>query len=331
MQGIKIEPLERGEESQLAQIHNVSFEDHIHKYGQFSELRRISAGDVENWRKSEFFDSHGLLKAEVNRIVVGYSYAKIKQVANEKGKTYMAGYLENMSDSCSLLCVLPDWRRRKIGSKLLRDSERFIQSKGFGFIVSWAYKSDSIAKGFLKKVGYGHREKFYVEEFSEVLPLNADVEFWQKDLTKPIVSREIKEPKGYLVRLYRQGDEGDYVKIHNLAWSRYGWKITTKDAERILSGSRRERTFFVEIHDEAVGSAYFNEDGGIHLTGVTPEHRGKGVGTALLAKTFEHMQLQGYKAAYMSTSVVLEDVLALYRKLDCTRVEKLLCMVKLLI
>lgn len=59
--------------------------------------------------------------AEANKTIVGYSYAKAKQVVNENNETYMAGYLENMGDTISLLCVLPDWRRKKIGSTLLLD------------------------------------------------------------------------------------------------------------------------------------------------------------------------------------------------------------------
>jgi len=79
-----------------------------------------------------------------------------------------------------------------------------------------------------------------------------------------------------------------------------------------------------------IGSAYFDRGGGVNLAGVKPEHAGKGAGKVLLAETFGCMKGRGYEEAHMSTSVVLEGVLSLYKKLDCMRVEKLLCMVKYL-
>lgn len=330
MRQISVAPLQRWEDSQLVEVHNLSFKDHIVRYSQLSGLRSIRVDDVEDWRKMKFFDPKGLLKAEANGIV-GYCFAKGDQVLNEKGEVFLGGYLKNMGDSCSLFCVLPSWRRKRIGSALLENAELFIRSKGLRFIVAWAYKSDVIAQEFLRKTGYKHYEKFFVRDFSQVLPLNADVEFWKKDLTKSILSRDTRMRQGYSVRKHQKGDEANYAKVHNSVWAQYGQIITLEDAKRVLSDPERDQVLFIETKGEVVGSAYFDHNGGVHLTGVIPEHRRKGVGTLLLAKTFECMQSRGYKAAYMSTSVVLTGALASYKKLQCTCVDKLLCMVKTLV
>lgn len=217
----RVEPLKPSEDSQLAEVHNIAFEKCIKKYGSFSGLRGLNVEDVECWRKAEFFDPDGLHKAEAEGIV-GYCYAKLEEVVNEKREAYLAGYIKNTGDSCSLICVLPSWRRRGIGGALLERAESFIRSKGLGFAVAWSYQSDIAALEFLRKAGYAHRERFWVPEFSRAIPLNADVEFCQC------------------------------------------------------------------------------------------------------------MKDRGHEEAHMSTSVVLGGALSLYKKLDCTRVERLLCMVKYL-
>lgn len=94
---------------------------------------------------------------------------------------------------------------------------------------------------------------------------------------------------------------------------------------------KRNQVLFVEAEGEAVGAAYFDRDGGVHLDGVVPEHRGKGLGKLLLVETFEYMQRKGHEAAIMSTCVVLEGALDTYKSLGCERVDRLLCMVKNLI
>lgn len=327
MQQTSVAPLQLWEDSQLVQVHNLGFKDHIVRYGQFSELRGINANDVENWRKMRFFDAKGLLKAEADGIV-GYSFAKVERVLNEKREVFLAGYLKSIGDSCSLICVLPSWRRKGVGSALLKNSELFIQSKGLKFIVAWAYRSDGIAKEFLRKAGYKHLEKFFVKEFSHVLPLNADVEFWKKDLTKPISFGDTKMRQVYSVRRHQKGDEANYAKVYNAVWGQYGQTITLEHVKRILSDPERDQVLFIETKGEVVGSAYFDHDGSVHLVGVIPEQRGKGVGKLLLTKTFECMQSRGYEVAYVSTSVVLRGAVASYQKLQCTRVDTLLCMVK---
>ena len=326
---ISVAPVQQWEDSQIVEVHNLSFKDHISRYSQISGLRNICADDVKDWRKMKFFDPKGLLKAETEE-VVGYCFVKLDQVLNDKGEVFFGGYLKNMGDSCSLICVLPSWRRKSIGSALLENTELFIRSKGLEFIVAWAYQSDVIAQEFLGKAGYKHHEKFFVREFSQVLPLNADVEFWKKDLTKSILPRDVGMSQGYSVRKHGRGDEANYAKVHNSVWGQYGQTIAPEDAERVLSDPQRDQILFIETKGEVVGSAYFDLDGGVHLTGVIPEHRRKDVGTLLLAKTFECMQSRGYKAAYMSTSVVLRGALALHKKLQCTCVDKLLCIVKIL-
>jgi len=309
------------EHCKLTEVHNLGFARHIRKYGRFSGTRQLSRGDIEEWRRDPLFDPRGLLKAQVKGDIVGYCYAKVKKEANEKGELYTVGHLER-------LCVVPSWRRKGIGSLLLANAEKFLWSKGFGFVITWA-KSDLSALRFLEKNGYKHRREFFIEDFSRVLPLNADMEFWRKDLTEEILPREMELSSDCLVRSFRSGDEVHFVDIYNHVWGAYGRQVMNIDcAKRRIYNQRIEQVFFVELDGKPVGCTEVDKDGGVNLVGVIPEYRRRGIGTVLLSKTLKYLKRKGHKASYMDTGVPLRGALALYKKLGYKKVEELCCMVK---
>lgn len=317
------------EHHKLVEVHNLGFADHVYRYGRFSGMRRLSIGDIEDWRRDPLFDPRGLLKAQVKGAIVGYCYAKVREEANENGEFYTAGHLEKMGDSCSLLCVAPSWRKKGIGSLLLADAEEFLRSEGMRFIVAWVYKSDRSARRFLGRVGYKHQRRFFVEDFSKVLPLNADVEFWRKDLTKELLPTGMKLSAEYSVRPCRSGDEVHFADIYNHVWGPYGRRVMSADrAKAMIRNQRVEQVFFAELDGKPVGCSEVDKDGRVNLVGVIPKYQRRGIGTVLLSKTLEYPKRKGHKASYMGTGVPLRGALALYRKLGYEKVEELYCMVK---
>lgn len=310
---------------EIVRVHNLGFAHHIRKYGRFSGMREISVGDIEEWTLDQLFNPKGLLKAQVNGDIVGYCYAKVKEEANEKAEFYKSGHLERIGDSCSLLCVVSAWRRNGVGSLLLTNAEQYLQSTGLRFAVAWVYKSDLPAVRFLEKADYKHQREFYIEDFSKVLPLNADVEFWRKDLTKELLPHGMKLSPDYLVRPFKTGDEVHFAHIYDSVWGQF---MTVESAKRRICSQRTEQVFFVELDGKPVGCTRVDKDGWINLVGVIPEYHGRGIGTVLLLKTLEYLKRKGQKASYMATGVPLRNALALYRKLGYRKVEELYCMVK---
>jgi len=292
-------------------------------------MKDLSPREIDEWRSDLLFDPRGLLKAQVKSNVVGYCYAKIERETNEKGEFYASGHLGRMGDSCSLVCVTPSWRGRGIGSLLLANAEQFFRSKGFRFVVAWVYKSDLSARKFLEKGKYKHHREFFVEDFSKVLPLSADIEFWKKDLAKKLLPDGVKLSLKCSARPSRKGDEVHFASIHNRVWCPYGRQVlTAEDARRRIHNQRIEQVLFAELDGRPVGCTEVQRDGSTNLVGVIPEYRRRGIGAALLLKTLEYLKRKGHKVSYMATGVPLRAALALYEKLGYRKIEELHCMVK---
>ncbi len=60
------------------------------------------------------------------------------------------------------------------------------------------------------------------------------------------MSREMSLPKGYLVRECQEGDEVDYVRVHNSLSSQYGQTITVDEVKRKLRNPKRDKVLFTE-------------------------------------------------------------------------------------
>jgi GNAT superfamily N-acetyltransferase len=60
--------------------------------------------------------------------------------------------------------------------------------------------------------------------------------------------------------------------------------------------------------------------GGIQNIGITPEHRGKGIGTALIRQTLLGFQAAGLSRAYLEVTVRNSGALRLYRRLGFRRI-----------
>lgn len=204
-----------------------------------------------------------------------------------------------------------------------------MRSRKTRFIVAWAYKSDLSALGFLENYNYEHRREFFIEDFSKVLPLSADMEFWRKDLTKEILPSGVKMSVNCLVRSYRSGDEVHFADIYNRVWGPYGRQLmSVNSAKRRICSQQIEQVLFVELDGKPVGCIEVDRNGEVNLVGVIPEYQRRGIGTVLLSKTLEHLKQIGRKSSYMDTGVPLKGALALYKKLGYEKVEELYCMVK---
>jgi mycothiol synthase len=141
-------------------------------------------------------------------------------------------------------------------------------------------------------------------------------------------------PAGYCLRPYEVGDEEAWARLLNAAFA-------TEDREPVsmepasfekeyplTSGCDRSWIFFAEqLEDGAlVGTTAAWEAelegkrmGLIHWVAVAPDHRGRGLGEALMAAALHAMRDRGHTQAFLNTDVVLRSAVRLYERVGFKR------------
>jgi GNAT superfamily N-acetyltransferase len=137
----------------------------------------------------------------------------------------------------------------------------------------------------------------------------------------PICVREERRMGSVVVRAYRAGDAAAF-KALNIAWIEHYFRVEPKDIEaldhpeRILADGA---IAMAEIDGEPVGACALikRPEAGvweIAKMGVTPRHRGAGIGTALMTYLIELAPSLGAKSLYIETNSALTPAIKLYEK-----------------
>lgn len=123
---------------------------------------------------------------------------------------------------------------------------------------------------------------------------------------------------GYLLRTYRDGDETGLARVY--AACDLG-KTTPK---AVREGIIHEpcftpyRLFVAECAGDIVGTAaaWIEDDdpsaGYLHMVGLLPEHRGKGLGKALVCAAIRHTRSEGFRVQRLKTDDFRTAAICLY-------------------
>lgn len=123
------------------------------------------------------------------------------------------------------------------------------------------------------------------------------------------------------VRAFRAGDEAAF-KALNVEWIEHYFRLEPKDLEALENPTRilaDGAIAMAEIDGEAVGTCALikrPEPGmwEIAKMGVTPKHRGAGIGAALMAYLIEIAPRLGARTLYIETNSALAPAIRLYEK-----------------
>lgn len=123
------------------------------------------------------------------------------------------------------------------------------------------------------------------------------------------------------VRAFRDGDAAAF-KALNVEWIEHYFRLEPKDIEALDNPARilaEGAIAMAEIEDAAVGTCALikrPEPGmwEIAKMGVTPRHRGAGIGVALLAYLIEIAPSLGARTLYIETNSALTPAIKLYEK-----------------
>ena len=129
---------------------------------------------------------------------------------------------------------------------------------------------------------------------------------------------QIKIPTGFNLRHYRTGDDECWEKIIEAALGKKNFTETIKShtfftAQRVLFICDNEKPI-------ATATAWLNADnpksiGQVHMVGVYPEFRGKGLGFQIILATLHQMKREGKRGAALLTDDSRLSAISIYLKL----------------
>ena len=135
-------------------------------------------------------------------------------------------------------------------------------------------------------------------------------------------------PEGYILRLYRPGDEPFFFEVMEQAgWPGWNEKRLRPWQERLLQDG-----WFMVVHLESerlVATAMalqdceeFGEPGGeIGWVACVPSHRRRGLGTAVTVAALRRLLAEGFRYVHLYTEPWRTGALAMYRRLGFVSVQ----------
>jgi mycothiol synthase len=116
-----------------------------------------------------------------------------------------------------------------------------------------------------------------------------------------------ESPPGYSVRLLNPGEEDALTVILSEAFPEVGWDLE-RTHRALINAPDVEAIYVATYQDAPVATASvrylpdkFPDEGMVHWVGALSEHRGKGLGRAVVLRVLHHFREDGYTASALET------------------------------
>ena len=286
---LHIRPLSWGDIEAIARLHRASEPiDHGGRIGEAVVL-------LHRWRRPGFSPEHCLV-AEAGGAIVGYVY-----------RSHLEG-----TDICQVDGVVhPALRRRGIGLQLLERVAAEARLAGARVLDARVREDETAAVAFCQATGF------------------RPVRVWYRMWLEPVRVPPGAVPPGYALRTFRpHHDEATYASVVTRAFAGH-WGVRHTTPERV-AGMVSEPGFdpadivLATCQADVVGAAHvrFIERevagrrlgvGHIGSLGVLPDHRGCGLGRALLFACLRRCRQRHVRAAELDVDEGNEPAIRLYR------------------
>ena len=274
-----------GDEKQIVELWNECLLNDPINSNRFRNLVLLDAN----------FDPNGLRLAFDQEQLVGCVYAvrRLLPMINTE--------LEPQNGWITFFFVHANYRKNKVGNKLMQDAIAFLKSEGRKYVFFSSYAPNYIVPGidestypeayqFLQTLGF---KKLYS-------PVAMDRNLVDFSLTEE--TRQLKtdrEVEGYTISLAKDKDLYEVIQFANITFnSDWGRAIR----EGILRGLPLERVLIARHESKVVGFCLYGGYEGIPERfgpfGVDPSQQGKGLGKLLLNLCLHQMRAEGLHNAW---------------------------------
>jgi ribosomal protein S18 acetylase RimI-like enzyme len=252
-------------------------------YKQFEDFRPDTVEDMELSKKTPNFSSSGMFIAEQDGIPVGVVNAFVDRFREEK------------IGSLRVLGVVPEFRRRGIGRRLLETGIESLRKRGMEVVQGWTRECGAACKSLLEGTGFALTRTFCsMRADLKAIPCNIG-EHEDLRMRKIAMNRDDIE----LVRWLHNETFKDHFNFRPRTSEEYQFWLTHKPW-----GCDTVGVFIAYLDGKPVGFVEAGVDtrsneqegakrGWILSTGVLKQNRNKGIGTAMVRHAMEFLKSQG--------------------------------------
>lgn len=199
----------------------------------------------------------------------------------------------------TLIAVMPDARRRGMGSRMLDAAEDYLRRQGRSEALVSPYAPGYFLPGVDVQAYEGALGFFTSRGYSEVYqPLAMETSLWDTVRPEWVVAREA-ELVASGIRFERYSPELTLPLLEFAAREFAGdWvRVVRESAARILAGDNPDRLFAAHLNGRVLGFVH-HENERFGPIGVAAEERGRGLGQVLMFRALDAMRAAGFRTAW---------------------------------
>ena len=316
---------EKGDEESIAEIYNKAFQRQISTLPKIYQYRMVIPEDVIHWRNN---GAHTFWIMEDDGSPIGYAQVRVEvEKGNQEVPVLQFMPAQSWDLNESNLAIHPDYQRRGIASGLIREIIEKYESEVV-FVTALTFSDNPPAEALLSSLDFKVHDVFYYESFSKKYPLENSSIYGSFEL------KNLQSVKVTMAKInFRRAEQKDAEIIltlheHNVFWCK---ECLTLDWNRNFIEGRYGHTVFVaEYEGRVIGAIDYYKDGRIGITGVLPEYRRKGFGSAMFYGLLKEMKQAGYESAFVDSGLTQTDAIKMYERFGFTIERRQNCWIKTL-
>ncbi|MFW9922247.1 MAG: GNAT family N-acetyltransferase [Candidatus Thorarchaeota archaeon] len=312
MTTITVQPLKKGEEDIIVEIHNLGFKPWIEQLGLLYGYKYITKSDVLSWMNGNSI----IWLAYQDKIPVAYAHCVIEELSGEKGNFKQLVFVETLESlGQSKMVVHPSYQRKGIGKVFVKKLLEHYSKIGIKTALVLAYSDNESSNNLLSALEFKHSREFFYPNFSQKTPLCADSVLATIDLQQEIPLPTINNK--VIIRSIQERDLPNIrIIFEESRPDAFGPNPTLKRIQEWYNSGWGETTLVAEYKGEAVGCMEFTSQGIIGIPGILKTYQKKGIGSTLFYYLLKTMQEKGFTLALADTGYSLEDAIKLYKRFN---------------
>jgi len=274
-------------------------------FKEFEDERKMTMEDMTLWEKGPRFNAEGMFIAEWKREPVGLVNAHVDKEREEK-----KGFIRDLG-------VIPNFRRKGIGTKLVETAIKSLKERGMEKVEIWATEQMKAASKLIESMGFKLARIFSeMKIMLDTIPSNIGE---NKQVTLRSMNKSMKDIK-LLNLLSNEAFKEHYnFRPHTIEETQY---MIEKSPEIDVNG-----WFFAYLRGKPVGYVGTGIDkkfikekgikrGWVWVIGVLKSERRKGIGTRLILTTLDFLKSKEMTEAMLGVDDTnITKAIELYKKI----------------